>query len=170
MAKRIARSPYRFLLVALLLVASTMVAADKPDFSGSYTLTGSKGAFKLKKGEVWTLRVTQTESAIDVTKVAAGHQNINKFPLDGGEGTYTSPGGQTGTCKAQFKGKNVILDIFVTTHPQPNGPAVRIHTRERWELSSDSKTLTIRNDVDFPQSPLNGFQVIEPWSEIYSRN
>jgi hypothetical protein len=30
----------------------------------------------------------------------------------------------------------------------------------------DSKTLTIRSDVDFPNVPLN-VQLIEPWSEIY---
>ena len=163
------RSAYSFSVIASLLIASTTLAADRPDFSGSYTLAAGKGD---KKGEVWTLQVTQTESAINVTRVAGGHQNINKFPLDGSEAPYTSPGGPTGTCKGQFKGRNVILDTFITTRPQPNGPAVQMHTRERWELSKDSKTLTIRNNVDFPQysSLLNGFQVVKPWTEIYTRN
>ena len=58
----------------------SMPAGDKLDFSRSYTLTGSKGAFSLKKGEVRTLQVTQTESEINVVRVVGGHQNINKFP------------------------------------------------------------------------------------------
>jgi hypothetical protein len=75
-----------------------------------------------------------------------------------------------GTSQTQFKGKSLAVDIFVVTTPTPNGPKVQIHTKERWELSSDLKTLTIRKEVDFPTVPLGGFQVIEPWSEIYTRN
>jgi len=172
MTKRIAHPAYAFLLAALLAVVTTVIAADKRDFSGSYTLKEKTDASKLQKGKASTLRVIQTESAIEITKVVDGHQNVNKFPLDGSEGKYTSPGGPTGTCKAQFKSKYLILDTIVTTHPQPNGPPVQMHTRERWELSPDSNTLKIRTDVDFPQlsRTLNGFQVVEPWSEIYIRN
>jgi hypothetical protein len=32
-------------------------------------------------------------------------------------------------------------------------PPVRIHTKERWQLLSDSKTLTVKSDVDFPDAP-----------------
>ncbi len=172
MTKKIAYSAYAFLLAALLVVVTTMIAADKRDFSGSYTLKEKTDASKLQKGKASTLRVIQTESAIEVTRVVDGHQNVNKFPLDGSEGTYISPGGPTGTCKAQFKSKFLILDTSVATHPQPGGPAVQMHTRERWELSSDSKTLKIRTDVDFPElsRTLNGFQAVEPWSEIYIRD
>jgi hypothetical protein len=163
---------FSLLLAVLLGLISNAVAADKRDFSGSYTLKENTKAPKLEKSEAWTIRVNQTESAIEVTRVMDGHQNLNKFPLDGSEGPYTSPGGPTGTCKAQFKSKYLILDTFVTTHPQPNAPAVQMHTKERWELSSDATTLKIRTDVDFPQfsGTLNGFQVVEPWSEIYTRN
>jgi hypothetical protein len=63
--------------------------------------------------------------------------------------------GIAGKCKAQFKGKNLILSSFVTTHPQLNGPGAQMHTKERWELSSDSKVLTIHSDVDFPGKPVN---------------
>lgn len=172
MAKRIVCSVFSLLLAALLGLMSTAAAADKRDFSGSYTLKENTKAPRLQKGEAWTIRVAQTESAIEVTRVMDGHQNLNKFPLDGSEGRYVSPGGPTGTCKAQFKGKYLILDTFITTRPQPNGPLVQMHTRERWELSSDAKTLKIHTDVDFPQfsGTLNGFQVFEPSSEIYTRN
>jgi hypothetical protein len=143
---------------------------NKPDFSGSYSLTGSKAALKLKKGALSTLRVVQNQSAVEITKVMDGHQNVNKFRLDGTEDLYKSPGGPKGTCKAKFKGKALILETLITVRPEPNGPVVQIHTREKWNPSSDSKTLTIRSEVDSPNSPLSGFQIIEPWSEIYIRN
>jgi hypothetical protein len=38
---------------------------------------------------------------------------------------------------------------MIVSHPQPNVP-VHIHTKERWELSKDSKTLTIQTDIDCP--------------------
>lgn len=124
----------------------------------------------MKKGEIWTLQVSQTESAIEVTRVMDGHQNMYKCPLNSGEGKYPSPDGTAGTCKAHLKGRSLVLETLVTTHPQPNGPTVQVHTIARWELSSDLKTLTIKSDVDFPGSPLNDFQLVEPWTEIYTRN
>jgi hypothetical protein len=172
MTRQISRSAYILILAALLGLVAGTLGADKLDFSGSYTLKKTTSAAKPAKGEVWVLRVSQSESAIEVTRVLNGHKYVNKFPLDGSEGTYVSPGGPTGTCKGQLKSKYLILESFVTSHPQLNGPAVQMHTKERWELSSDLNALRIRTDVDFPQfsGTLNGFQVVEPWSETYVRN
>jgi hypothetical protein len=156
-------------LACSLAAPSLHAAAAKTDFSGSYTVTGSKGAFKAK-GSSWSIRVVQTETTIEISKTIEGKENLNTFQLDGSEGVYTSSGGQRGIGKAQLKGKMLILETFIKAQPQPNAPAVQIHTRERWELSLDSKTLTIRSDVDFPNSGVGGFQVIEPWAEIYKRN
>ncbi|MGD0130695.1 MAG: hypothetical protein ABSE57_01570, partial [Bryobacteraceae bacterium] len=160
---------FRNLAADFLVPPVTAAAGDKPNFSGSYLLTGSKGAFKFKKGTSQTVQVVQTESTIEITRTTEGLKNVNNTPLDGTEGVYNSPGGPRGKCAARFKGKSLVLDTLVVTRPQPKGPDVQIHTRERWELSSDSKTLTIRSDVDFPGSPVNDFQLIEPWTEIYSR-
>lgn len=155
---------------ALLAVSTTTADANKPDFSGSYTLKHGKKAPKGEREGAWTLQVRQTESAIQVTRGIDGHQNTNEFPLNGGEGRYVSPGGPTGTCKARWKGTALVLDSLIIAHPQTDGPAVQIHTKERWTLSSDLQTLTIRSDVDFPGSPVNNFQLVEPWTETYSRN
>jgi hypothetical protein len=51
-----------------------------------------------------------------------------------------------------LKGKNLIVESVVLTHPQPTA-AVRMHTKERWQLSGDAKTLIIKSDVDFPDFP-----------------
>jgi len=120
------RSPAPFLasLATVFVSPSVVFAAAKVDFSGSYTLTGGKGAFKSKAAS-WTIRVAQTESVIEIVKTMDGKQNLNRFQLDGSEGTYTSSGGQKGIGKAQLKGKTLILDTFITTRPQAKAPDVQ---------------------------------------------
>jgi len=160
------------LILATLPAMTVVQAADtaKLDLSGAYILIDAKGSFKMNKASSWVLEVVQTDAAIKITKTIDGKATTNTFKLDGTEAPYTSEGDVKGTCTARFKGKALMLDTQTTTHPQANGPEVQIHTREKWTLSSDLKTLTIRSDVDFPKSGLGGFQVIEPWSEIYTRN
>lgn len=158
------------ILGALSAVIPEAAGTDRPDFSGSYTLTGTKGASKTKRATASLLQVIQTGAEIEVSRTFDGKAYLNRLKLDGTEGEYRSEGGAQGTSTARFKGKALIIDTQVTTRPQANGPAVQIHTRERWTLSSDLRTLIIRSDVDFPNSGLGGFQVIEPWSEIYTRN
>jgi hypothetical protein len=160
------------LLIPLAVVFHASPADVGADFSGSYALTNSKHPSKGKPGAVQTLRVIQTESSVEITKTIDGVQNANKFPLDGSDGPYVSPGGVKGAGRAQFKGKTLVLETLVFARPQLNAPEVQIHTKERWNLSSDSKKLTIRTDVDFPNSQLHdlGFQLIEPWTETYTRD
>jgi len=59
---------------------------------------------------------------------------------------------------------------MVIGHPQPN-VAVRLHTKERWELSKDFKTLTIQTDVDFPDQPAAISNVVagDPQKQKYIR-
>jgi len=168
-------------LAALLLLAPSLGAGEAQngqDFSGSYTLTGAEGDFDFSKDTVWTLSVVQTAAAIEVTRVMDGRMNKNRFPLDGTEGDYISPTGVKGTCKAQLKGppkgplkgKNLLLESVIVTYPARDRPGFDTRTRERWELSANSKTLTIRSEVDYPRSSLEGLRVTAPWTEIYTRN
>jgi hypothetical protein len=154
---------------ALTIQISHAADSVKPNLTGSYTLTGAKGAFEVNKVAPWRLNVVQTDLDIEVTMIADGRTTTNRFKLDGGESPYTSQGGVKGTSTGRFKGRTLVLETMVTAHPQPNGPAVQLHTKQQWALSPDSKTLTIRNDVDFPNSGLGGFQLVAPWSEIYTK-
>jgi hypothetical protein len=161
------RIPIRSLPCIFLCLAAATFAADRPNFSGAYTQTGSKGSTRFEKGNATTLNVVQTEMSIEVTESEGGRRATNSYPLGGQEGAFVSPGGAKGTCKGQFKKNYLILESVATSHPQANGPAVQIHTKQKWELSPDLKTLSVRFDVDSPQSPIN---VVEPWTEIYTRN
>jgi hypothetical protein len=164
------------LLISIVLAAAATIPAiratdnAKTDFSGAYTLTGAKGSFKMNKSSSWLLDVVQAEAEINITKTRDGKATANRFMLDGTEAPYVSSGGVKGTCTARWKGKTLVIDTNVAPRPQRGGPGVQIHTREQWTLSPDLKILTIRSDVDFPNSGLDGFQVVYPWSEIYTRN
>jgi len=130
---------------------STGLAADRVNYSGKYSLQGQKIASGSKIDS--TLEVIQSEDSIEVTRMEQGSKTTNRYPLNSSEGDYKSRGGSPGKCKAQLKDKYLVLECVVTARPQPNGPPVRIHTKERWQLSSDSKTLTVKSEEDFPDAP-----------------
>ena len=122
-------------------------AADKVNYSGKYSSERPKNTSTDSK-----LEVVQNEDSIEITRVELGKRTTSRCPFNGSEGDYTSPTGVSGKCKAQLKGKKLIIDSVVAARPQPTG-TVRMHTKEQWQLSTDGKTLTIKLDVDFPDFP-----------------
>lgn len=161
-------------LSALLLLAALTAATENTDFSGSYTLTKIKGGSSglgPKKGNVWSLDVTQTSTGVQVTRVRSDQRLVNTFSLDGTEGVYKDHDGTTGKCKGHFKGRGLYLEWFLIVRP-PGGPTMQSHMIERWELSADLRTLTIQND--FETTSADGKQIIpnnvQPWAEVYTRN
>jgi len=130
--------------------AKFALAADAPDYAGKYSLQEHKNAPASSDPDI---EVFQTERG-EVATIYHGKRATNFYPLNGMEGDYISPGGVPGRCTAQFKGKQLILESTVATRPQLNAPIVRLHTKQRWQLSGDSKTLTIQTDVDFPDFPV----------------
>jgi hypothetical protein len=129
---------------------SPALAADVSDYTGKYSLQEHKNAPVSSDPDI---EVVQTEKDVEVTTIDHGKRTNNHYPLNGMEGDYISPGGVPGKCKAQFKGKQLILESTVASRPLPNAPIVRQHTKQRWQLSADSKTLMIQTDVDFPDFP-----------------
>jgi len=140
--------------------AKTAQAADKANYSGKYSLQERKATSGSETDS--TLEVVQKEDGIEVTRVEQGRRTTSLCPLNGTEGDYMSPGGVAGKCKAELKGKYLILESVVVARPQLTAPPVRMHTKERWQLSPDSKTLTIRSDVDFPDYPAEVSAAVAP--------
>ena len=149
------------------IFALRLGAADKPNFSGEFTLARGKGSSAWRKGGSCALHVVQTESTIEITRVMGGQRSDNRLRLDGTEGAYVNPGEMEGAGLARLKGKHLTIDIAILFHPLDKRPDLFIHTRERWTLSKDLKTLTIRSDVDFPKIPEDLSEA--PGFEIYTR-
>jgi len=159
-----------FLAGYLLLLVSIPTVADTPDFSGSYTLTGGNRRFDTRKASLVTLNVLQTLTEVEITMVKDGRKTVNNFRLDGKQNEYNSLRGPIGKCKGHIKRKTLILEVFwtATTHipDHPDG-ATSVYSREVWELSRDSKTLTIHGE-ESTGAPFPG--QLPPWTEIYTRN
>jgi len=149
------RRSFTFLICATCVAlvtttgATNALAGETPNYAGRYSLQDKKGT----PGSNTTLEVAQRENSVEVTRNEQGKKVTNRYPLDGSEGEYISPGGLRGTCRAQWKGKQLIIESLVETRVQGAPHPVHEHTKERWQLSADSKTLTIQTDVDFPDFP-----------------
>ena len=116
---------------------------------------------------ICTLTVAQTADAIEVTKVQDGTSNTNKLPLGGGEGIYHTDNDIPGNRKGQLKGKRLVLDSVIVTRLLAGGPKFQLHTRERSELSRDSKTLTIHVDVETLSFPVTSSALgLGPYSRL----
>jgi len=137
-----------FLAVFSLSVAAVSDAPGALNFSGTYSSEISKHSKGPESSA--TLEVIQTDDAVEITQVGAGKESKMHCPFKGSTGPYTTSGQVTGTCKAEFKGKSLLVETFVTGRAQPSGPAIRFHTKERWQLSADAQILTIKSDTDSP--------------------
>jgi hypothetical protein len=139
--------------IALLVVwsANAGLAADKLNYSGKYSMQARKTASGSEADS--TLDVVQNADNIEITTMEQGKRTTNRYPLNGTDGDYTSSGGVAGKCKAQLKDKFLVLESVVAVRPQPNAPPIRIHTKERWQLSANSKILTVKSEMDFPDAP-----------------
>ena len=143
------RSTIAFVSIGALIAIQCALAAGPLNFSGKYSEIASKSVINSDSG----LEVLQDDSGIEITRVESEGRTTSRCPFGGADGNYVSPRGIRGTCKAYLKGRFLFVESLIVTHPQPAGSSVRIHTKERWELAADSKTLTIKSDSDFPDFP-----------------
>jgi hypothetical protein len=137
------------LLALAICFASLTWAATKPDFSGNYALQQKKGDSPIST----SIRVVETESVVEVTRVFGDRFVTNKFPTDGSEGDYVTEAGVHGKCRAQVKNDALVLESLVASRPNANAPALRFDTIEEWRLSADSRTLTIKTEIKCPDMP-----------------
>ncbi|MGA3047228.1 MAG: hypothetical protein ABSD67_11430 [Terracidiphilus sp.] len=150
MTRRILSAATSLAAVALFAIAIPHVglAANNQNFSGKFLHPGTKGDSDFDPAV--TLDVVQTDGAIEITRADPGGSTSNRYPLNGAEEDCVGPGGVAGKCKAQFKGKFLVLESTVISKDLTSGSTVHMRTVEQWQLSSDSKTLTIKVHVDFP--------------------
>ena len=149
--------------LAIAWSTRTGLAADQVNYSGRYSLQmiGNSPGDRL-----WTLDVKQNPDSIEITR-SEKFKTHSVCPLNGSEGNYTTRSGLSGKCKAQLAGDTLIVEWRSTTTPAILPPdsggsnlpsndrqshrvqvqhATPMHGEERWQLSEDSKTLTISSD------------------------
>lgn len=154
------------IFLATLYAPVVASAANMPDFSGSYTLKSVKGEDKPDPTDALSLQIAQTVDEIKITTVTDGNPSTESFPLSQGGhcgGTIAADS----KCTAQWTGKLLELEMVYTAHPTENGPEIEMHTRERLQLSSDGKTLTIRTETKAPDYP--ALEMTPATTEVYAK-
>jgi hypothetical protein len=137
-----------------LMAAMTLhvgFAASILDFTGRYLHKGQKGNSDIDP-EV-TLEVVQKDGAVEITREELGSKTTNRYTLDNAEEDCLAAGDIEGKCKARLTGKSLILEFVVLSNDHTTGVPVHVRTVEEWQLSPDSKTLSIRLHVDMPDRP-----------------
>jgi hypothetical protein len=148
---------------ALLLLLLTAAAhAATPNLAGKYTST------PVKPGAPPTtvLDVTQSGTALAITRTERGRTTTSHFVLGGAPGPYTSPGGVAGKGRAKFDGDTLLIDSQVENRPQPTAAPVQLRIMEKWTLAPDHHALSIAFEVAFPNMP--GARP-QSWTEDYTR-
>ena len=152
---------------ALIGTCTLGFAVEQTNFTGHYSGQQSTGA---DHQAFTSIHVTQDANSIEIVRDERGKTATNHFFLDGREGDYGSPGGISGKGKAEFKGKDLLVESIAVSRPQRDGSVVRLRTKERWHLSPDGKRLTIRFNVNFPDlEQLTHGVTDQSWTETYTR-
>jgi hypothetical protein len=145
---------------ALLLICSATVSAQKPDFSGSWTMDRAR-SFGMPGNMNQTMTVAQSgdEMTVETKLIQPGNERTQKdtYVLDGKERDFTPPVPPNAPANAPppkgkrtaywMPGNKGILVDDVTTTETPNGPTVTKVTR-KWTFSSGE--LVIDMFVDNP--------------------
>jgi len=135
--------------ICLLLCSLTLLAADKPDFSGNWKLNVDKSDFgPMPKPEKADYTIVHKDPEMNVKSTAVGSMgemtNEVKILTDGTEFTNTIRGQEVkGTAK--WDGKTLV----VTQKLEVQGTAITFI--QKWTLSDDGKSIVQEVNISTPQ-------------------
>lgn len=156
----------RTILFHLVLLLGVLgLAADKPNFSGTWVLDKDK-SFSNPPGLEQTMTITHNGDQIKLEgkqKTARGEVDLNEsYTLDGKQTDFTPPNppNAKGKRKASWLPNNkgiLIEDEIVSTSPE--GQEVTQQITRKWQLSTDGSTLTIDYYFDGPRGSFESKRV-----------
>ena len=140
-------------LASLSLGACLCVAADKPNFSGTWEMDASKSNFGTGPLPSKLVRtVVQDGDQITVNTVSTSDQGdiktASKFVADGK--TETTNTTRFGAAKSTATWKGDALEMSTKLEVQ----GVAITQFESWTLSNDAKVLTSKGSLTAPQGTM----------------
>ena len=141
----------RFLTCALLLTAASFTAlAEKPNFTGEWTLNADKSNLgPMPPPQSMTRKVDHTDPALNMTQATVGgpqgDQTISlKVTTDGKETTNEMMGTPAKT-KAVWEGDALVITLSV------DFGGTEIKLIEKWSLADGGKTLNDNTHIVAPQ-------------------
>lgn len=133
-----------------LMAASAVVvlAADKPNFSGTWTAQMDKSDFgMMPPPQSMSRKIEHAEPEMKITTTQKGERGENtsesKFTTDGKEATVKMRNREA-KLKAKWDGEKLIVE----SKSEFNG--AELTQKETWSLSENGKMLTISNDINSP--------------------
>jgi len=140
-------------LLAVICFNAALLAAGKPDFSGSWRLDSQKSDFgPLPVPSKYERVIEQIGAQVHVTThqaTTAGEQAVEtRFRTDG---KFVENHYKTGA--ARVSGRWDADRLEVETRRELQGKPLT--SVEIWTLSPDRRTLTVKNHIDTPNGPLD---------------
>jgi hypothetical protein len=136
-------------LFVIAAAAGMAVAADKPDFSGSWKMDADKSVFgPMPPPSSMTRKIDHKDPVLSVTESRVSEQgDMNttmKYSTDGKETTNSMMGNDV-KSKAVWDGKTLVI----TSAANFGGADVKL--TDKWALADDGKTLTDVLSISAPQ-------------------
>ncbi len=136
--------------LTFLLINSVVLlhAADKTNFTGTWTLNSDKSELG-ERGRADLMRtVKQEENKLTVESKSTGRDGEERtttstYTLDGKESVNPGFGNSERKSVVKWIEEGKKLSIKTTMEFNRNGESRVFETTETWELSSDGKTLTV---------------------------
>jgi hypothetical protein len=138
------------ILVVMMAVSMTGFAADKPNFSGEWTLDASKSEFgPMPPPSSMTRKVDHNDPNLTYTQSVVGspqgdQTTTMKYSTDGKETTNDMMGNALKTV-AKWDGNALVINGKV------DFGGTEITLSDKWTLSEDGKVLTDALHIDSPQ-------------------
>jgi hypothetical protein len=141
-------------LLAVAAFSTLAMAADKPNFSGEWSLDVDKSNLGPMGGPVsMTQKIDHADPDMTVTRSTAGgpqgDQTVTlKYSTDGKETTNQLMGGPVKTI-ASWEGSALVVKMSADVNGQP------IQITDHFTLSDDGKVMTDAEHVVLPQTELD---------------
>jgi hypothetical protein len=146
----------RRIVLGVLALTVAAIAADKPDFTGTWKLDATKSDFgQMPAPEKMERVIDHKDPAIKIKTTQSspnGDRTMDtEYTLDGKEQKQETPRGVV-MYTPKWEGNVVVIDSKRTMNVQ--GQQVEITGVERWSLSEDGKTMTVDSKMVAPMGEL----------------
>jgi hypothetical protein len=136
--------------LAVTVLAGATFAADKPNFSGEWSLNVDKSNLgPMPPPTSMTRKVDHSDPALSFTEAVVGSPQGDvtttfKMTTDGKEATNTIMGNAAKTT-AKWDGNTLVIDMSADFQ------GTEIKLTDKWSLAEDGKTLTDARHIAAPQ-------------------
>ena len=149
-----------FTCTVLLAAAALTALAQKPNFSGEWSLNNDKSNLGLMPPpQSMTMKIDHKDPALTATQTMIGgpqgdQTSTLKFTTDGKESTNDMMGNPAKTV-AKWDGDTLVVNVSL----EVQGSEIKL--TQKYSLASDGKTLTNNSHIALPQGEFDMVYVMD---------